>query len=234
MAERFFYPGPLPAETVRLTGEEMHHMVHVCRLRVGDSVVLFNGDGREYRAVIRKIARREVELTVASVAETSRELPVTIHVAAPLPKGDRAHFLIEKLTEIGVARYIPLLTRRSVISPGQERLDKLRRYVIEACKQCGRNRLMEIALPMPLAELVTLGGEGCRLLADFQGQPFAEYCWRRPREVVVAVGPEGGFTPEEVAQAVQAGWTQVALGPTILRTETAALALASCLAYCPG
>ncbi|GBD34967.1 Ribosomal RNA small subunit methyltransferase E [bacterium HR36] len=231
MAQRFYYQGHLPADFVQLKGEEMHHMVHVCRLGVGQRVTLFNGDGKEYHAVIRAIGKRQVELTVEKTVEVSRELPLTIHLAAPLPKGDRAQFLVEKLTEMGVARYIPLLTRRSVIHPGASRLDKLRRYVIEACKQCGRNRLMEIAEPLGLQSLLASNVE-YKLLADPSGQPLAAHPWAQRDTVLAAIGPEGGFADEEIAQARAAGWQLVALGPTILRVETAALAITACLAFC--
>lgn len=233
MADRFFYAGPLSAGLVRLTGEEMHHMVHVCRLRPGDRVVLFNGDGREYRAVLRQISRHEVQLDIEEVAEVSRELAVAIHLAAPLPKADRAQFLVEKLTEIGVMRYIPLVTQRSIIHPGARRLDKLRRYVIEACKQCGRNRLMEIAALQNFEELLASANTTIRkLLADLSGEPLGLKLSSIDDSVLVAVGPEGGFTSEEIAQAQQAGWQIVSLGPTVLRIETAAIVLASCLALC--
>ncbi|MCS7166001.1 MAG: 16S rRNA (uracil(1498)-N(3))-methyltransferase [Gemmatales bacterium] len=226
MAERFFYPGPIDGALVHLSGEEMHHMIHVCRLGIGDRVILFNGDGREYQAVIRNIRKREVELAIESVAEVSRELPLHIHVAAPLPKADRAHFLVEKLTELGVACYQPLLTSRSVIEPRPTRLEKLRRYVVEACKQCGRNRLMEIAPPVTFEQLLIYSRqvEG-KLLADPEGKTLREvFCpgWSR---VVVAIGPEGGFTTYELRQAHDQGWHMVSLGPTVLRIETAALTM---------
>ncbi|MCS7159397.1 MAG: 16S rRNA (uracil(1498)-N(3))-methyltransferase [Gemmatales bacterium] len=232
MAERFFYPGPLEAGLVHLSGDEMHHMIHVCRLRAGDRVILFNGDGREYQAVIRHIRKREVELAIESVAEVSRELPIHIHVAAPLPKADRAHLLVEKLTELGVACYQPLLTSRSVIDPGPTRLEKLRRCVVEACKQCGRNRLMEIAPPVSFEQLLANNHdvEG-KLLADPGGRALPEVFRPDWTQVVVAIGPEGGFTVEELQQAHDQGWHMVSLGPTILRIETAALTLTAGLVF---
>jgi 16S rRNA (uracil1498-N3)-methyltransferase len=232
MAERFFYPEPISTGTVRLEGEEFHHLTHVCRYHVGDRVVLFNGDGREYLAVIRNVTRRYAELVVESVQEVSRELPAPLWLAAPLPKGDRQQFLIEKLTELGTARYIPLSTQRSVITPATTRLEKLRRYVIEACKQCGRNRLMEIASPLELPTLLSSREvPEHRLMADVRGEPLRWEHFPVRQATVVVVGPEGGFTEQEIAQARQAGWQLVALGSRILRVETAAVFLACCFSW---
>lgn len=232
MAERFFYAGPLSAAVVRLEGEEFHHLVHVCRHRLGERVVLFNGDGREYVAVIHGLTRRYAELLIESGQEVSRELPAALWVAAPLPKRDRSQFLVEKLTELGTARYLPLPTQRSVVALTAPRLEKLRRYVIEACKQCGRNRLMEI---MPAIDLTTLLTRedlpAVRLLADPRGEPLRSEHFPLRQAAVVVIGPEGGFTETELAEARQAGWQLVALGPRTLRVETAAVFVASCFAW---
>ena len=107
-----------------IEGPEAHHLAHVCRLRPGDSVCLFNGDGREYSAVVVDCARNRVELNVQGMESPVRELPQRLEVAAPLPKGDRGQFLVEKLTELGVADFCPLRTERSVVHPGETRLEK--------------------------------------------------------------------------------------------------------------
>lgn len=223
MADRYYVDQPLGPGTFELDGAEAHHLVAVCRMHVGEAVVLFNGDGREYPATIEAIARRTVKLNVASCESPMRELPLRLAVAAPLPKGDRAQFLVEKLTELGAASFTPLHTARSVVHPRETKLDKLQRHVIEASKQCGRNVLMEIP---PLATWPDyLRGEHLpahRVLAHPGGGAL-------PRldgaDVAVAVGPEGGFTIEEVEAARLAGWQVIGLGPRVLRVETAALAL---------
>ncbi len=185
---------------------------------------MFNGDGREWPARVVRIGKRDVELDLDPPREVSRELGFQLIVACPLPKGDRAHFLIEKLTELGVTAYIPLETRRSVIAVGESRVEKLQRYVMEASKQCGRNRLMEIRLPRTWVDLVADPGlPPRRWLGDAAGERIGA---DQPKDAVIAVGPEGGFTPEEVEAARTAGWTLVSLGPRTLRIETAALALA--------
>src|SRR5262245_61323710 len=144
MAERYYLEASLGPGRVVLDGPEAHHLAAVCRARPGDAVCLFNGDGREYPARVVAADRRRVELEVLEPSAPPRELAFPLEVAAPLPKGDRAQFLVEKLTELGVTRFVPLSTRRSVVHPRESRREKLQRYVIEASKQCGRNVLMAV------------------------------------------------------------------------------------------
>ncbi len=228
MAERFYVNCELKPGPVLVQGAEAHHLAVVCRVRPGDVVCLFNGDGHQYPARIQEINRREVALEVFAVESPVRELPYRLDVAAPLPRGDRAQFLLEKLTELGVTSFTPLRTARSVVHPRETKLDKLQRYGIEASKQCGRNVLLEVRPMMewaafcdapelpPRRILAHPGAEGIRSLME-----NAARC-----DTVAAVGPEGGFTDEEVALARSAGWRMLDLGPRILRVETAAMVLA--------
>jgi 16S rRNA (uracil1498-N3)-methyltransferase len=223
MADRFYINCPLDLGSVSLDGAEAHHLAVVCRLRAGDQVCLFNGDGREYRAVIASADKRRVALQVEAVVAPRRELPFALEVAAPLPKGDRAQFLLEKLTELGVTTFVPLTTRRSVAR--EARLERLARYVIEASKQCGRNVLLRV---QPYSDWENYCRRGdlpaLRLMAH-----VGEAAGAAPagQAMAMAVGPEGGFTAEEVEAARQAGWRVVGLGPRVLRVETAALVLAA-------
>ena len=117
MADRFYVNRPLAPGHVELAGPEAHHLATVCRLRPGDAVRLFNGDGREYPAEVTQVAKRVVSLNVLRVEAPERELAFRLEVAAPLPKGDRAQFLVEKLTELGVTIFVPLKTARSIVEP---------------------------------------------------------------------------------------------------------------------
>ncbi len=212
-------PGP-----VCLQGSEAHHLAVVCRARPGDAVCLFNGDGHEYPATVQGVGKREVTVLVSGVDSPARELGYRLEVAAPLPKGDRGQFLLEKLTELGATAYIPLHTRRSVIAPGAGRLDKLERYVIEASKQTGRNVLMRVEAAQDWTTYCQRPDlPATRLLADPGG---ATGRLVPGQDLAVAVGPEGGFTPDEVEAGRRAGWQVVGLGPRTLRIETAALVLA--------
>jgi 16S rRNA (uracil1498-N3)-methyltransferase len=227
MADRYFVNQPLGRGIVEVDGPEAHHLATVCRLRTGDTLHLFNGDGREYPAVVRGVARRAVSLEITAEESTAHELPFRLEIAAPLPKGERAPFLVEKLTELGVTTFTPLQSVRSVVLPREAKLDRLQRHVIEASKQCGRNILMGIAPLTQWSDFLRRADLPARRVllhpdgAAMEMGPSAD--------VVAAVGPEGGFTEEEVARAVGAGWLAVGMGSHILRVETAALAVAAVL-----
>jgi 16S rRNA (uracil1498-N3)-methyltransferase len=234
MSERFYVNLPLtPGTRVELHGPEAHHLATVCRLRPDDAACLFNGDGHEYPARVLAADRRHVALEVIARASPWRELPFPLEVAAPLPKGDRASVLIEKLTELGVTSFVPLTTRRSIVHPRAASLEKLQRQVIEASKQCGRNTLMQIRPLIAWPAYCTAATPGTlKILAHPVGPGETEIAapllFRPPGQALcAAVGPEGGFTDEEVAEARAAGWRLLDLGPRILRVETAALVVAA-------
>ena len=147
----------------------------------------------------------EVVLEVNGVETPNRELGFALEIAAPLPKGDRAQFLIEKLTELGVTTFTPLQTARSVVHPRETRLEKLERYVIEASKQCGRNGLMKIGPLTTWTSYVRREGLPDRRLVAHLGESAILSGRAAPADVVAAVGPEGGFTDEEVEQARRSG-----------------------------
>ena len=225
VAERFYTTDPLgPGEYV-LTGPEAHHLATVRRFAPGDRVVLFNGDGLDYPAQIVSVGKRSVALNVLAPVAVDRELPFPLVVGSALPKGDRADFLVEKLTELGATRFVPLVTARAVVQPKPSVVEKFARAVIEASKQCGRNRLMIVDVPQKWDAFVTLTDLPATRLVLHTGPDLPRPSAASGR--AVAVGPEGGFTPEEIALATVNGWTAASLGPRVLRIETAALAAAA-------
>ncbi len=233
MSRRFFTSGPLQPGPLRLAGAEAHHLVHVLRVDAGQTVTLFDGSGFEAAAEIIGKSKGEVELTVREIRAANAEPAIAVVLAAAVPKGDRFGWLIEKATELGVQRFVPLVTERSVVLPGEGKLEKQRRTIVESSKQCGRSRLMELASPTPWRGFVTreLSGRQC-WVAHPNGDPFE---WRAPEAagpVVLAVGPEGGFSEAELELARAAGARPVSLGPRMLRIETAALALAALFTVC--
>jgi 16S rRNA (uracil1498-N3)-methyltransferase len=176
-------------------------------------------------------------LTVVSRTQVSRELPVAIHLGVALPKGDRQTWLVEKAVELGVAALTPLKTKRGVAQPFERTLTRLRRSVIEASKQCGRTRLMQINEPQLLADYLRLASGPVRWLAHPGGQAAAEAVKLRRHpapESWLAIGPEGGFADDEVQAALAAGWQAIDLGPRLLRVETAAVYLAALVAIMPS
>lgn len=227
MTHRFFVETPIASDQAILTGSEAHHVLHVMRLNVGDEVTLFDGGGKQFAARIDRLSRQQVELAVLERQEIDVELRGELTVGVALPKADRQRWLVEKLTEIGASRLVPLRTRRSVVHPDEKSLGKLRRAVIEASKQCGRNRLMQLQPLIGFEDfLISAPEQADRWLADPHGTSVATQD-ATIRPIYLAVGPEGGFTEEEVMDARGRGWQTVSLGARILRIETACLVLAS-------
>ncbi|NOY28673.1 MAG: 16S rRNA (uracil(1498)-N(3))-methyltransferase [Planctomycetes bacterium] len=226
MPDRYYSVEPIRGTTATLAGSEAHHLLHVMRAKPGHPLVLFDGQGGEYQAELTHCGRSTVELRIGPKLDIEREHPFELTLAIALPKGDRQRWLIEKAVELGVSRLVPLRTARSVAG-SEQASSKLERYIIEASKQCGRNRLMQLAPPQKLAELLSQEASSIRILAHPGGGPFAELKLNSTENRTLAIGPEGGFSDEEVAQTIEAGWKTVGLGSRILRLETAALALIS-------
>jgi 16S rRNA (uracil1498-N3)-methyltransferase len=226
MSERFFVEAPITGNVATLTGDEAHHLSRVMRAAVGDELVLFDGSGAEFSARITQVGKSAALVQIIERREIDREGKCRLTLAAALPKGERQKWLVEKATELGVFRIVPLITERGVAQPVEAALVRLRRAVIEASKQCGRNRLLEIAEPADAAAFFAAAPEGTvRLLADPSGMPLTSVA--HAAVLIAAIGPEGGFTPAEVAAAAECGWQLVSLGKSILRVETAAIAVAS-------
>jgi 16S rRNA (uracil1498-N3)-methyltransferase len=231
MSERFFTE-PITGDRATLDGPEAHHLLHVMRAAVGQEVTLFDDSGAEFTGVVEALQRSTVELRVTERHDLNRELPFSLVVGVALPKGDRQKWLVDKLTELGAGALLPLSTNRGVAQPTDAVLQRLRRSVIEAAKQCGRNRLMQIAHCQAWSDWVAApsSDQDRRLVAHPGGVPLYKLDLVSLRPTQLAIGPEGGLTDAEVASAVDAGWTAVDLGPRILRVETAAVALAAAVA----
>jgi 16S rRNA (uracil1498-N3)-methyltransferase len=199
------------------------------RTKVGDELILFDGSGAEFAARVEKVGRSEVDVSIIERCEVDRELPFRLTIGVSLPKGDRQRWLVEKLVELGVTELVPLVTARSVAQPNGNVLERLRRAVVEASKQCGRNRLMVVGQAITFETFLMGSSESdMRLIAHPPNASESAAGRLSPgNDVVVAVGPEGGFTDEEVTQAEEQHWHKVSLGPRVLRSETAAAAIAA-------
>lgn len=227
MSDRYYVDGRLQPGPFVIEGGEAHHLAHVCRLDVADSLTLFNGDGHDYPARVTAIELRRVIVEVADAVKANRELGFPLIIAAAMSKGDRTQFLIGKLTELGVSTFVPLLLHRSVVKPHENKLEKLQRYVIEASKQCGRNVLMTIEPPARWDDYCRRGDLPARRFLAHPGGTGDRAEIAVAASLVFAIGPEGGFTVDEIHRGVEAGWQLLDLGPRILRIETAATALAA-------
>ena len=239
MASRYYYDGSLQPGSIELTTSEAHHLIHVKRAKLGQHVELFDGQGRAVEAEIIELKKRAAILRIDqqsadSVDSNENSKPgVEIVLASSVPKGDRFRWLIEKATEIGVTKFIPLVTDRAVVTPRDSKLEKHRQYVIEACKQSGRNQLMQIASLMSLEDLCQAQNSTTQM---FVGHPRASCTsladWQEAVKPSVAtlllvVGPEGGLTDQELDLLDQNNAVRVCCSPHILRTETAGIVMST-------
>jgi 16S rRNA (uracil1498-N3)-methyltransferase len=225
---------------VLLDDLESHHALKVLRLHGGAAVELFDGRGRVGRGLVRGNAETprgernpRVLVALEQVQDVEPARPA-LDLAVAMPKGPRADDMVEQLSQAGVDRLIPLHTRRGVVLPGAGKLARFNRAVVESAKQCRRNYLMLVTDPCTLDEVLAQGHD-LRLLADAPGaesgtNPGAEL-FRAARRVLILVGPEGGWAPEERQVADRAGCHRWRLGPHVLRIETAALAAAAVARY---
>lgn len=224
MADRCYCPEIPESGNVVIQGDEGRHLARVRRCGPGDWVEIFDGRGIGASAQVVKVGKDEIELALSNRLP-DRVPTIDLTLATAVPKGDRFDWLVEKATELGVTRLVPLLTARSSVDPRAAKLDRLRRGVVEACKQCGRNRLMQIEPIATLSDYLRAEACGVRLLAHpGVGVPIGGVRIAGSRRAALAIGPEGGFEPSELAAAREQGWTPVDLGPTLLRIETAGIA----------
>lgn len=237
MSDRFFLEVPIIGDSTFLQGEQAHHLVQVMRYRVGDSLLLFDGKGSLHAAEITGITKKQVELRILKSEFHPRDSNPLVTVATALPKGERQRFLVEKLVELGVDRLIPLRTRRSVAVTTENGLERLQKWVIEACKQCRRDLLMEIEPEQTIAGLIQIVQQrnGVSKLIALPGAERSLAGWqpddRLLSDVLIVIGPEGGLEESEVSELLDSGWKPVHLGPLILRMETAAMVAATLLKF---
>jgi 16S rRNA (uracil1498-N3)-methyltransferase len=226
---RVFVEGDL-ATGQRLTveGSAGNHIVRVLRSRVGDELTLFNGRGGEYGASIDDIRRDIVQVSVREHRDQERESAFDLTLAQGISRGERMDWVVQKATELGVTRIVPLFTERSVVHLDEKQASKKvqhwRGIAVAACEQCGRNVVPEIATPVALYGLLEKPvGRGISLLLSPTGEQRIADIAGNPEGATVLIGPEGGLAQVEQDAALRSGYTAVRLGPRVLRTETAAV-----------
>src|SRR3984893_6992879 len=241
-----FYISPENWNPTGLTlhGSEAHHARDVLRMKRGDRVVAFNGRGREITAEIVDLARDEVHLRKLQENETT-PLRCRITLGQAIPKGKNMDLIVQKAVEIGAAEIAPLISERTIVDLGPKEADqkktKWQQIAIEAAKQCGQNWLPQVHAPRKLKDFFSHAGSfDLRLIGSLQPDAIhlkkilADYSDQhrdRPKNVLMLVGPEGDFTPAELALAKTNSCLPITLGPIILRVETAAIYCLSVLSY---
>jgi 16S rRNA (uracil1498-N3)-methyltransferase len=241
--DRFFVSlQELQGDEAVLGRDLSHRLRHVLRLRPGARVVLVDGQGGEYEAELTDVSSPAVRVAILSRRGGLPDPRTRVVLYQSIVKGDRFDWVLEKGTEIGVAKFVPLLSRRGVVRPRpgrSERKERWLRIITEAAEQCGRSYLPDLAAPAALSEALE-SAEGLRLLpweaerATTLRQALQEAVGKgrkAPPAVSIFVGPEGGFARQEVDRAVELGALAVSLGPRTLRSETAGVVTAAAVLY---
>ena len=210
---------------IELEGPPSHYLARVLRVSEGDPVTLFNGDGKDYTGQVFEVKRQSVQVRVLSAREPGNESPLKITLVQAISRGERMNYSLQKATELGVSRIQPITSSRVEVRLDEKRTGKRlahwRSVVVSACEQSGRAMLPGVADPMSLSEwLAGVGSSESLVLDPLAGQHLSTYSIQSGA-VSVLVGPEGGFSEDEIRQIDSAGVGAVSLGPRILRTETA-------------
>ena len=232
---RFRLP-PSEWQSATLTGDEARHLSQVLRIKPGETVTIFDGRGRRAKAEVLSVSRDLVSLKLGETLTPPPPLPA-ITLAQAIPKGKNMDLIVQKAVELGVARIQPLVTKNTIVQPGEGKSDKWRRNALEACKQCGQDTLPRINDPLPFKNWIhdSAGIGGLKIIASLApgARPIRETLRSHPdvREATLLIGPEGDFTAEEIQAAIDAGFLPVSLGNIVLRVETATLFCVSALSY---
>jgi len=244
---RRFYAPPiafaLDAQTVSLSADEARHARGVLRLHAGDEVYVFDGAGREFRCAVREFHRDGAVLDVLEEVEPARpESSLNLTLGFALLKGEKFDLVLQKATELGASRIVPVATSRADVrirnvDDAKQKVTRWQRIVLEAAKQCGRAQLMEIEEPIGFKALIDRPAEAGELrlmFAERDGSSLADVARNPPSvsaKVFALIGPEGGWADKEIELAREGGYQIVTLGGRTLRAETAAIAIVALLQH---
>jgi 16S rRNA (uracil1498-N3)-methyltransferase len=239
MRRFFISPRDITNDRATVSGDLFHHMIKVLRLKAGDGVVLTDGAGNEFAGVIRTVGKESADISVEGNPSFTPPTGPGITLYQGLPKGDKLEYILQKATELGVAEVVPFTAERSVprIKKGEEagKIARWERIVQEAARQSGRSTLPGIDFAEGLGGVIGMARQQVRLLLweeekvnrlkdQLAGIP-------EPESIALIVGPEGGLSAAEAGMARDNGFIPVSLGPRILRTETAGVAMLSILQF---
>lgn len=223
-----------PEQVLTLDGQAGQHLTKVLRLKPGNRLILFNGDGNDYPAAIESIAKRDVLIRVLEKEPQDRESPLKTFLIQGVSRGDRMDFTIQKAVELGVHTIYPVLTERAGLKLKAERLERRQMHwqavVHSACEQCGRNRIPVVA---PVQDLAACLGANTSpwyqtslklVLHQNADTSLGSLNQFEPQAISLLAGPEGGLTENDLGLSKEAGFQALRLGPRVMRTETAALA----------
>lgn len=233
---RFYLPPTEWLENPSLTGDEARHLSQVLRIKPGETISVFDGHGRRASAEVRSVTRDRISLQLGEVIPTHAPLPA-ITLAQAIPKGKNMDLIVQKSVELGITAIQPLVTRYTVVQPGDRKSEKWRRNALEACKQCGQDTLPAIAEPLIFERWISTQAEapGLKLIASLASGalPIRQVLRAHPHTTAATllIGPEGDFSAEETTAAIAAGFRPITLGSIVLRVETATFFCLSALRY---
>jgi len=231
---RIYHSGDLaPQQSITLEPDAANHVGRVLRLNIDAPIILFNGQGGQYDAVLVEAGKKRVVAKIIDFQDITLESPLTIHLGQGISRGDKMELTIQKAVELGVNQITPLFTERCGVKLSGERLAKKvsqwQKIVISACEQCGRNTIPTINQPISLEQWLAQPSDELKLNLH----PRASYSINSLPEPIhgirLVIGPEGGLSDVEIEQASQSGFDEVLIGPRVLRTETAGLTVISAL-----
>ncbi|MBI4847109.1 MAG: 16S rRNA (uracil(1498)-N(3))-methyltransferase [Nitrospirae bacterium] len=249
MTRLFLSPEKLFGEKIMIDGEQARYLSLVLRVKPGEQLVIFDGSGHKYFCKVLLVHKKEVVVEKIKKEPYSAESPVHISLAQGLPKSDKMDFIVQKATELGVNKIIPLITERSQVKH-TEKIERWRKIALSASQQCGREQIPEIDGPVEFGEFIRntpltpldrgecnppLEKGNCRIIfSEEQRERNLKKIltgFKDTKNITLLIGPEGGFTREEVSSAVEKGFIEASLGRRILRTETAPLTAISIIQY---
>jgi 16S rRNA (uracil1498-N3)-methyltransferase len=220
-------------ESVFLEARESHYLLHVLRSKVADPLMVFDGKGHAFLAEITAIQKKSVQVCIQEVVPSIPESPLSIHLGQAISRGEKMDYTLQKAVELGANTITPLFSARCGVQYPAARLENKmahwQQIIVSACAQSGRDTLPHIFPPQSLSTWIAARQETCRLLLHPREARSLKTLSPPRGEVCLLVGPEGGFSEEEVSSAIQSGFETISLGPRILRTETAAPAAITAL-----
>lgn len=240
MSRFYVSPESVKGEKIYVNKGESHHIIDVMRLEEGDPVTVFDGTGKEYSGRIESVKNKCVAIAVDKVDALAEKSQVEISLAQAMPKKDKMDFIVQKATELGVKEIIPLESERTIVRPAKDRIayktDRWRKIAVGAAKQCGRSDLPGISQMRRFGDLLKdfkrYDGVIMPCLSK-KSVPLKSALnhLKSPKKILLMIGPEGDFTPTEIAAAEENGALLVSLGELVLKSDTAAIATLAMLNY---
>lgn len=219
--------------TIALSEDGANHVGRVLRMSQGDKIELFDGQGQQYSATIAAANKKNVSVSIESCEQVNRESPLKIHLGQGISRGDKMEYTIQKAVELGINEITPLFTERCGVKLQGERLSKKwqqwQKIVISACEQCGRNVVPQVNQPITLQQWLQQSTNELKLNLHPRASDTIKSLSPPQNGVRLIIGPEGGLSDDEINQTVTQGFSEISLGPRILRTETAGLTVISAL-----